>query len=106
MIPVVTASASMWSRKGHKTNRTANIANAAIKTALFHIGRRPSRTPEKTKPGRVLRIDCAATTGGWLGSGTGVAGAGFFDAEGVSAEVASIGSVFGLPSVEGPASVV
>ena len=34
-------------------NNSANTANAARNTALFHIGRRPSRTPEKMKPGKL-----------------------------------------------------
>src|SRR5215831_14310448 len=34
-------------------NKRPRIVAAAINTALFHIGNKPSRTPEKTKPGRV-----------------------------------------------------
>src|SRR5262245_42431906 len=34
-------------------NKSPRIVAAPINTALFHIGNRPSRTPEKTKPGRV-----------------------------------------------------
>ena len=45
--PAVTASDSICSRSGNRMNNTANTAAAPIKTALFHIGNRPSRTPEK-----------------------------------------------------------
>src|ERR1044071_3719173 len=34
-------------------NNTPRTAAAAINTALFHIGSRPRRTPEKMKPGTV-----------------------------------------------------
>src|SRR5205807_7038305 len=43
-------------------NHTPNTAAAPIYTALFHIGSRPSSTPEKMKPGNVSRKRSAGTT--------------------------------------------
>jgi len=54
-------------------NNNANTGKAAISTALFHIGRRPSRIPEKMKAGTVARKVSVASTTDWLafaGDGT------------------------------------
>src|SRR5207249_8844799 len=58
----VIASASICSRSGNRMNKSPNTAAAPIYTALFHIGRRPSRTPEKMNPGKVLRKRSTGTT--------------------------------------------
>src|SRR5438132_2750081 len=55
MTPVTMAGTNICSRKGNKMNKNPSTAAAAINTALFHIGSRPSRTPEKMNPGKVLR---------------------------------------------------
>src|SRR5262249_4214123 len=104
--PAGKASASICTRSGHKSNSTHNIANAAIKTALFHMGRRPSKTPEKTKPSSALRPVCALATDGCLDSGTGVTGIAPVDTGRVSDEVALPGTVSGAFSGEAPGSVV
>ena len=43
-------------------NNNPRIAAAAINTALFHIGTKPRRTPEKMNPGSVARRGSKATT--------------------------------------------
>jgi hypothetical protein len=43
------ARASICGRSGNNRKSKARTANAAMKTALFHIGKRPNRTPEKNE---------------------------------------------------------
>ena len=86
--PAGMASVSICSRRGHKRNKTANIANAAINTALFHMGKRPSKKPEKINPGIAARKTLAVETLGCLGCAAGLAGAALVGPGRFSAEVA------------------
>src|SRR5439155_19931558 len=52
----------------NRMNHTPNTAAAPIKTALFHIGSSPSRTPEKMKPGKVWRKRSIGATTSCFGS--------------------------------------
>ena len=47
---------------GHKMNNSPRMAAAAMNTALFHIGNRPSKTPEKMKRGQSSNKSFGRTT--------------------------------------------
>ena len=84
-------------------NSTPKTAAAPMNTALFHIGKMPSRTPEKMKPVNILRKRSAGTTGSSSGSvatdtTAGITGSG---SEGLSVGATSLEGVSATISEEG-----